>query len=61
MLGWSISGKRVDWYLVFVLVPFDVGVVYIGEEIVSKKSLCFSPLRCWGGLYQKPRMARKEG
>ena len=35
-----------------VLVPFDIGVVYIqkGNRILTPKS--FSPLRYWGGLYQ---------
>ena len=35
-----------------VLVPFDVGVVYINSCNSSCNSYSFSPLRCWGGLYQ---------
>ena len=34
-----------------VLVPFDVGVVYINLYAYADKYLSFSPLRCWGGLY----------
>ena len=34
-----------------VLVPFDVGVVYIHIYSPTSLSVCFSPLRCWGGLY----------
>ena len=34
-----------------VLVPFDVGVVYIFVYIFVDIIISFSPLRCWGGLY----------
>ena len=34
-----------------VLVPFDIGVVYIINEDISLTMLGFSPLRYWGGLY----------
>ena len=36
-----------------VLVPFDIGVVYIGKIDEAHAKLSFSPLRYWGGLYQK--------
>ena len=34
-----------------VLVPFDIGVVYIYGEPWKRRRICFSPLRYWGGLY----------
>ena len=34
-----------------VLVPFDIGVVYIDENGMEGKTVSFSPLRYWGGLY----------
>ena len=34
-----------------VLVPFDIGVVYILQMIIYFKLMGFSPLRYWGGLY----------
>ena len=35
-----------------VLVPFDIGVVYITNNPQEEKFKSFSPLRYWGGLYQ---------
>ena len=35
-----------------VLVPFDVGVVYITPGGPTRQIMGFSPLRCWGGLYR---------
>ena len=37
--------------LLLVLVPFDIGVVYIEKDGVANDNLSFSPLRYWGGLY----------
>ena len=37
----------------YVLVPFDIGVVYINVDELVEGLFCFSPLRYWGGLYQK--------
>ena len=34
-----------------VLVPFDIGVVYITWIEDGGVDDCFSPLRYWGGLY----------
>ena len=34
-----------------VLVPFDIGVVYILSNPPVSFSNSFSPLRYWGGLY----------
>ena len=34
-----------------VLVPFDIGVVYINTVYHLYRVVCFSPLRYWGGLY----------
>ena len=34
-----------------VLVPFDIGVVYIINFNSMKYDECFSPLRYWGSLY----------
>ena len=34
-----------------VLVPFDIGVVYIKITLTQEVTDCFSPLRYWGGLY----------
>ena len=36
----------------FVLVPFDIGVVYITINLHSFAAFSFSPLRYWGSLYQ---------
>ena len=38
-----------------VLVPFDIGVVYILGIEYGKRVNCFSPLRYWGSLYPLPR------
>ena len=35
-----------------VLVPFDIGVVYINIINLKEGVFSFSPLRYWGGLYQ---------
>ena len=35
-----------------VLVPFDIGVVYITSDVSFTTEYGFSPLRYWGGLYQ---------
>ena len=51
MLGWSISNRITRFSKTSVLVPFDVGVVYIKNEKNKVSNLSFSPLRCWGGLY----------
>ena len=34
-----------------VLVPFDIGVVYIKEDVIVGGFESFSPLRYWGSLY----------
>ena len=34
-----------------VLVPFDIGVVYISSQVFAFMLFSFSPLRYWGGLY----------
>ena len=34
-----------------VLVPFDIGVVYITTDLEFYDYEGFSPLRYWGGLY----------
>ena len=39
-----------------VLVPFDIGVVYIDTSKWLSSLLCFSPLRYWGGLYHKEKI-----
>ena len=39
-----------------VLVPFDIGVVYILYVKVMTNLNCFSPLRYWGGLYLKEEL-----
>ena len=36
-----------------VLVPFDIGVVYILSRYDDVTTYCFSPLRYWGSLYHK--------
>ena len=36
-----------------VLVPFDIGVVYINLTYNDGSKFSFSPLRYWGGLYHK--------
>ena len=36
-----------------VLVPFDIGVVYIKKDGWVIRPVSFSPLRYWGGLYHK--------
>ena len=35
-----------------VLVPFDVGVVYIFKADTESDFKSFNPLRYWGGLYR---------
>ena len=52
ILGWSISKKIARYVAQFVLVPFDIGVVYIFKTERSVDFQSFSPLRYWGGLYQ---------
>ena len=36
-----------------VLVPFDIGVVYILKKILTDSKYRFSPLRYWGSLYRE--------
>jgi len=42
-------GQPIEMY--HVLVPFDIGVVYITYDSWYDERSCFSPLRYWGGLY----------
>ena len=53
ILGWSISILVAFAYLYLVLVPFDIGVVYIRITSLLSFADSFSPLRYWGGLYQE--------
>ena len=41
-----------------VLVPFDIGVVYIQKINGKGKRRGFSPLRYWGSLYLKIKFKR---
>ena len=36
-----------------VLVPFDIGVVYIYDVVFTNVEDSFSPLRYWGSLYRQ--------
>ena len=51
ILGWSISESSFLSDIRKVLVPFDIGVVYISTGTYVVLAICFSPLRYWGGLY----------
>ena len=42
----------VEQGLRYVLVPFDIGVVYITSLYFFNFLFSFSPLRYWGGLYR---------
>ena len=41
-----------------VLVPFDIGVVYINTADKKDNPYSFSPLRYWGSLYLKIKFKR---
>ena len=43
-----------------VLVPFDIGVVYIKKGKYNYWYLGFSPLRYWGGLYPYGKDGKKK-
>ena len=52
ILRWSISNYIYHITKKKVLVPFDIGVVYIQIAKSLSRLTSFSPLRYWGGLYQ---------
>ena len=53
MGGGLYLNEKGEELTVSVLVPFDIGVVYINITLTAEFTLSFSPLRYWGGLYHE--------